>query len=82
MSAKYDIGFEEALSRTVDRLCPLAAVDLPVDQVCGLAAAEDILAAVDCPSATTSLKDGYAVISGEVKGASKDNPVKLNRRKS
>jgi len=77
MLEKHDIGFEEALSRTVQCLSPLTAVDLPVDQCCGLVSADDIVAAVDCPSTTTSLRDGYAVISADVMGASTANPARL-----
>ena len=74
---KYDIGLEEALSMVLGNLKRLSAVALPVDEVCDLIAAEDLLAAADCPSATSSLKDGYAVASKDLKGASKEHPVKL-----
>ncbi|MBW1903439.1 MAG: molybdopterin molybdotransferase MoeA [Deltaproteobacteria bacterium] len=77
MPEKYDIGFKEALSLTLERLSPLEAVDIPVDKACGFVTAEDCCAVVDCPSTTASLKDGYAVISRDVTGASKDHPVRL-----
>ena len=77
MHARYDIGFEEALSLTLGRLSPLEALEIPVDEACGLVAAGDCRAVVDCPSVTTSLKDGYAVISADVTGASKDHPIRL-----
>ncbi|MEK7993696.1 MAG: molybdopterin molybdenumtransferase MoeA, partial [Planctomycetota bacterium] len=77
MRAGYDIGFEEALSRTLGRLTPLAPVCLEVDKVEGLVAAEDCIAKADCPSAPTSLKDGYAVISADLASASEDRPVQL-----
>jgi len=77
MPTKYDIGFEEALSITLDCLGPSKTVDFPVEEACGFVAAEDCRAVVDCPSATASLKDGYAVISDDVNGASEDHPVKL-----
>jgi molybdopterin molybdotransferase len=77
MLEKYDIGFEDALSRTIGCLFPLAAVDLPVDQTCGLVSADDILAVVDCPSTTVSLRDGYAVVSADATGASRDQPTRL-----
>ena len=77
MSAKYDIGFEEAFSRMLEQLKPLAPVSLPVEQVSGLTAAEDCIAAVDCPSAQTSLKDGYAVSSADLKNTSENQPTKL-----
>ena len=73
----YDIGLEEALSMVLGDLERFSPVVFPVDEVCDLIAAEDLFAAVDCPSATSSLKDGYAVISKDIDGASKDHPVKL-----
>ncbi len=77
MPSKYDVGFEQALSLTLDRLLPLEVIDIPIDKACGFAVAEDCHAIVDCPSATTSLKDGYAVVSADVNEASKENTVKL-----
>lgn len=77
MPIKYDIGFEEALSLTLERLTPLEAIEIPVSEAYGLVLAEDCRAVVDCPSATTSLKDGYAAISAEVTRASNDSPVRL-----
>ena len=73
----YDISFEEALSMVLGFLKRLSPVDLPVDEVCDLVAAEDLFASADCPSATSSLKDGYAVVSKDIEGASKAHPVKL-----
>ena len=77
MRAGYDIGFAEALSRTLERLAPLAPVRLDVDEVEGLVAAQDCVAKADCPSAATSSKDGFAVISADLANASEDRPVKL-----
>ncbi len=77
MQAGYDIGFEEALSRTLRELTPLAPVDLPVSEVGGLTAAQDCVAAVDCPSASTSLKDGYAVVSADLNHVTSERPVRL-----
>jgi molybdopterin molybdotransferase len=74
---KYDIGLEEALSKVLGTLERPSPVDLPVDEVCDLIAAEDLFAVADCPSATSSLKDGYAVVSKDIEEVSKDHPVKL-----
>ena len=52
-------------------------MDLPIDEVCGLVAALDATAVVDCPSASASLKDGYAVVSKDIEKATENNPVKL-----
>ncbi|MFH1083781.1 MAG: gephyrin-like molybdotransferase Glp [Pseudomonadota bacterium] len=74
---RYDIGLEEALSMTLGSLKCLSPVVLPVDKISGLVAAEDIFAVTDCPSATSSLKDGYAVVSKDIQGASETRPVRL-----
>ncbi|MHC4116164.1 MAG: molybdopterin molybdotransferase MoeA [Planctomycetota bacterium] len=77
MGTKYDIGLEEALSRMLGSLTRLDPVALGVDEVVGLAAAEDCVAMVDCPSASTSLKDGYAVVSADIEDARPDRAVRL-----
>lgn len=74
---KYDIGLEEALSRTLERLTPLSPIDIEIDKAVGLVVADNCVATVDCPSASASMKDGYAVVSQDLKNASKENPVKL-----
>ena len=74
---KYDIGFEEALSRTLQRLTPLSPIDIGIDNAVGLTVAENCIATIDCPSVSASMKDGYAVVSQDLENASKDSPVKL-----
>jgi molybdopterin molybdotransferase len=74
---KYDIGFEESLSRTLGRLTPLPPIDIEIDKAAGLAVAENCIATVDCPSASASMKDGYAVVSADLESASRDHPVRL-----
>ena len=41
MPAKYDIGFEEALSLTLERLSPLKEVEKPIAEACGFTLAGD-----------------------------------------
>ena len=55
MAKTYDIGLKEALSLTFDTIGTLKPVTMPVHEVCGHVAAEDLRAVVDCPSATSSL---------------------------
>ncbi len=74
---KYDIGLEQALSRTLERLTALPPIDIEIDKVEGLAVAENCIATVDCPSASVSMKDGYAVVSADMQKASQNRPVKL-----
>lgn len=77
MPAEYDIGLEKALSQMLERVRRLAPVDLQVDRAGGLVAAEDCVANVDCPSASTSSKDGYAVVSADLENARRDRAVRL-----
>ena len=74
---KYDIGFEEALSGTLERLIRLSPIDIKIDQAVGLVLAENCTAIVDCPSASSSMKDGYAVVSQDLKNVSQNHPAKL-----
>ena len=74
---KYDIGFEEAISRTLERLTALPSIDVEIEKAAGLTVAEKCVATVNCPSVSASMKDGYAVISQDLEHASKESPVKL-----
>ena len=77
MGRTYDIGLKEALSLTLDAIGTLAPVPVPVHEGCGLVASENLTAMVDCPSATSSLRDGYAVISADIEKASRENGIPL-----
>jgi molybdopterin biosynthesis enzyme len=77
VSDLYDIGLDEALARTLEALRPLPPADVNVSEASGLVSAGDCAAVVDCPSVASSLKDGFAVRSVDVKGASELTPVKL-----
>jgi molybdopterin molybdotransferase len=77
MSPQYDIGFEEALSRTLEYLTPLAPVSLAVNEAVGLVAAESCVAKVDCPSAPVSSKDGYAVVRSDLEKLEANGKVRL-----
>jgi molybdopterin molybdotransferase len=74
--AQYDIGFDEALVRTLRTLARLAPVDVPIGEAEGLVVAEDCTAKVDCPSSSVSRKDGYAVLADDLTDAYA-SPVKL-----
>ena len=75
---KTFIGFKEALDLTLASVPICATEILPLSQLTGRILAEDIVAQVDCPSLSTSRKDGYAVSSKDLSAASHQNPVKLN----
>ena len=77
MARTYDIGLEEALSLTFDAIRVLKPAQMTVHEVCGHVAAEDLKAVVDCPSATSSMRDGFAVVSADIAKASRENGVPL-----
>jgi molybdopterin molybdotransferase len=70
------IALREA-HRLIAGLCPLPACRVAVDKALGLAVAEDVYAAGDCPGIDSSLKDGYAVCSSDIAGATSGSPVIL-----
>lgn len=77
MIRDLDIGLDEALELTLSRIraLPTEFVGLPegVDRV----VAEDMRARVDSPSVDASLKDGYAVRSGDLAGDMTGDSVRL-----
>jgi len=77
MARAYDIGLKEALSLTFGAIRALKPAPMPVHEVCGLVAAEDLKAVVDCPSATSSMRDGFAVVSSDITKASRENGIPL-----
>ena len=74
---KTFIGFEEALELTLANVVAGEAEVLALDQLTGKILSDDIVAKVDSPSRASSRKDGYAVISSDLTGATEKNPVKL-----
>jgi molybdopterin molybdotransferase len=77
MVRKLLLGLEEALDLTLKTINPLPVVSVDLLDGSHHALAEDVLARVDSPSIDASLKDGYAVISGEIETATPDHPVTL-----
>ena len=74
---KTFISFKEALDLTLSNVAVGETEVLPLDQLNGKILSEDIISKVDCPSLSTSRKDGYAVVSTDVAQASEQHPVKL-----
>lgn len=71
------IGLEEALRLTLEHVTPLPYEDVSLVECVGRIAASDLDAMIDSPSTDTSRKDGYAVVSGDVAGATAIHPVRL-----
>jgi molybdopterin molybdotransferase len=75
---KKFISFKEAFDLTLSHVAAGKTETLPLDQLNGKILSADLVSNVNCPSISTSRKDGYAVISADVAAASKQNPVQLN----
>jgi molybdopterin molybdotransferase len=74
---KLQIGLAQALALTLERLAPLGPESVPLDAAVDRILAEDLPALVDSPSVDASMKDGYALQSALVAGASPQSPVAL-----
>ena len=74
---KKFISFKEAFDLTLAHVAAGKTESLPLDQLNGKILSADIASNVDCPSISTSRKDGYAVMSTDVSHASAQKPVKL-----
>jgi molybdopterin molybdotransferase len=72
------IGFKDALDLTLSNVSVGKTEFLPLSQLTGKILAEDVIARVDCPSVSSSRKDGYAVVSSDISEACSRAPVILN----
>jgi molybdopterin biosynthesis enzyme len=71
------LGYAEAFASVVDAVPRLEPEELSLDTGVGRIAAEDVVARISYPSQDVSLKDGYAVISGDIAAASPENKIGL-----
>ncbi|MGD9818184.1 MAG: molybdopterin molybdotransferase MoeA [Desulfomonilaceae bacterium] len=71
------IGYEEALNLTLKNITPLSDELCPTMQAIGRVASIPVKASVNLPSADSSLKDGYAVVSSDIDNASPSMSVSL-----
>ena len=69
MVKSIPLGLEEALKKTLENISPLGTETVGLDSAVDRIAAEDLVARVDSPSIHASMKDGYAIRSGDVAGA-------------
>ena len=74
---KEFIGYKEALELTLSHVAAGASETLPLERLVGRVLAEDVVARVDCPSVSTSRKDGFAVVAADLSQAAEQNPVRL-----
>jgi molybdopterin molybdotransferase len=73
----YDISFNRAYKLIRANTSPLTSETVPLVGSVDRVTSEDILSLVDTPSADISLKDGYALISEDIRDASTENPITL-----
>ncbi len=71
------VGYEKALQLSLDNVTALPEETCSAVEALGRIAASEIRAAVNMPSADSSLKDGYAVQSADIRIASHSCPVFL-----
>src|SRR3954452_18952083 len=71
------VSVEDHRDRVLTAIDPLPAFDQPLMEAFGLAAAEDVHAAVALPGFDNSAMDGYAVAYADVASATEDHPVHL-----
>lgn len=74
---KLSLGLEKALAITLENIKPLPVETVELIAGVDRVVASDIYALVDSPSIDASLRDGYAVLSHEVKDATAEKPVRL-----
>lgn len=77
MDPQRSLGLCDALKLTLDRIKPLEMIRVDILDGLNHALAEDIFAEVDSPSIDASMKDGYAVLSGDIQSASSTHTVRL-----
>ncbi len=71
------IGFKNALDLTLSNV-PVGKTEfIPLRQLTHRILAEDVVARVDCPSSSSSRKDGYAVVSSDISEACSQIPITL-----
>jgi molybdopterin molybdotransferase len=74
---KVQIGYQEALSLTLETISTLGSDRVPLAECSDRIVAEDLCSLVYSPSIDSSMKDGYAIRSGEIQNATSTNKVNL-----
>src|SRR6266516_701800 len=68
---------EQAREAILDRVEPLAPIELHLQEAHGCVLASNVLAELDMPGFSSSGMDGFAVRASDVAGASAERPVAL-----
>ncbi len=74
---KEQASFNEARAMVLQEVQALATEQVRITDALNRTLAEKTVAWVDLPSATVSLRDGYAIRSADSAGANPNNPVRL-----
>lgn len=74
---KTFIGFEQALELTMSTVERCGKELIPLEAATGRYLAMDVFSKVDSPSLATSRKDGFAVFSSDIAGATESSPIRL-----
>jgi molybdopterin molybdotransferase len=72
-----DISFNRAYKLITANTSPLTSETVALERSVDRVTSEDTISFIDTPSADISLKDGYALISEDIEGASTGNPITL-----
>ena len=73
----YEIGFDQAWSITMQEIRPLGNELISIFDAVYRVAFQDVHSKISAPSVDSSLKDGYALVSRDIKNASRLHPVTL-----
>ncbi|MDP6101843.1 MAG: molybdopterin molybdotransferase MoeA [Dehalococcoidia bacterium] len=73
----YMLSVEEAQERILDMFQALEAERKSLLEALGQVLAEDVVSTLDIPPLTNSAMDGYAVLYGDIAGATHDGPKEL-----
>ncbi len=71
------VGYQEALALVCSNVQTVGVEEIPLVLCVGRVVAEDLVALVSYPTSDVSLKDGFAVKSEDVAGASMQQPIRL-----
>ena len=70
-----NISFDRAFKLITTNTSPLSSETIYLERSVDRVTSEDIISLIDTPSADISLKDGYALMSGDIEVASPKNPI-------
>jgi molybdopterin molybdotransferase len=71
------LSLDDARDRVLERIQPLSAIELPLQDAHGCVAAEEVVSTLGLPEFSSSAMDGFACRSADVAGASPERPVEL-----